>query len=614
MSRIVFKLKRIDDPNDTLQTSAIELGEHFTKTSDGSLFYKHHDTGLISNVSNGSGGGSVVVVQKFGLFITDIETLTAEATVNKTFMASQNNKILSNVESDGNLFRVYVTAFSTDTLYKPTVIIAGTPAILNEYSVGIFTGYADISITSASTTIHAIHASGTDVSFNFNRIYKPTILSNTAIISSYPITNSIQQTQIKENDPISLQIFSDQQFKAVRILDDTNNLVKQATFSFPPSSSTTVSLQGNSSYNSSLVGENLGIIFQIQSTNNTWSTIYNTKLAKSTPIDGIDFMKLSNLLPSLIITDSTEDDVVYPSLLDTLGSSNVTISQQFGVKNGQYIQIKSTATYYDSISYLNPLNHFTITSPTVFAATKTIQCSTATNNFNDVNFRIMLRRNSNGSFIIKDFIVKIVNTPAQYTIIKPSTRLQSGGFLNTAAKEYLFTITSDQVLHPDSVIEVNSPLATGIPVFKNSTWNKIDNSSSTNILIVKDNDDKVTFNLLNPEGYGLTGIPVNNIILNSSVELGGFSKRTFIIKTGENTHNIGTIVKDETKLRCTVFYYGNDLDNSTYINNTSNAVGKFTILNPDTIPGTVGDVWSNNDNLLELANKSYYTVELEEIP
>jgi hypothetical protein len=73
-------------------------------------------------------------------------------------------------------------------------------------------------------------------------------------------------------------------------------------------------------------------------------------------------------------------------------------------------------------------------------------------------------------------------------------------------------------------------------------------------------------------------------------------------------------VKDETKLRCTVFYYGNDLDNSTYINNTSNAVGKFTILNPDTIPGTVGDVWSNNDNLLELANKSYYTVELEEIP
>lgn len=612
-NRIVFKLKRVLDPNNLLETNEIELGEHFTKENDGSLFYKHISTGSIIDVSSGSSSGPTIVVQKFGLFITNVEVNTLNASINKTFNASQNNQLISSIESDGTSFRVYVTAFATDVLYKPTVLIKGVTATLTEFSTGIWKGYADINITTENETVHAIHSSGTDVTFTFNRIYKPVITSNTAITSSYPITNSIQQTQIKENDVVTLQIFADQQFKKVRIIDDINNLVKPLEISIPPSTSTVINLQGNSSYSNSVSGENLGIIFQVQSTNNTWSTEYNTKLAKVTPIDAVDYMVLSNVTPILTIDESTADDVVYPSLLNNLGSSGAT-TDQFGLKTNQYCEIRSTANYYNTVLYENILNHFTITNPTTFSSVKSLQCTLASNNFTNNNFRITLRRNSNGSSLVKEFCIKIVNTAPQFTITKPSGRLQSGGFLGTKAQEYLFTITSDQPLHPNSPISVLTPVTSNIPTFKYNTWIIVDEYSATNKLIVKDSDLKDNFNLINPDGYGLTGISVNNIILNPEVVLGGFVKRTFNIITGTNSHNIGTVVKDETKLKCKVFYYNDEEENSTYINNTTNSPNKFTILNPDTILNTVGDVWSNNDNVLDTLNKSYYTVELEEIP
>lgn len=619
MSRIIFKLKRIPDPTNLTQTAVISPGEHFAKESDGSIYYKHHDTGLVTSVASGSGEGSVSVVQKFGLFITDIEPLTVNCIVNKTFDGSQNNRILTGVESDSTLFRVSVTAFSTDSLYKPTVLVAGISTTLTELSVGIWTGYADITINSNTATIHAVHVSGTDVTFTFNKIFKPVINSTTRITSVYPTTFSVVQTQVKENDLVTLQIFADQQFKKVRIIEDANNLCKAVEVTIATTSSYTFTgLQANNTFTTSEVGENLGIIFQIQSINNTWSVVYNTRTAVVTPVNARDFMKLSNLKPVLTITDATVDEVVYPSALAPLGSLNgsISVAQQYGVKNAQYCQIKSTAVYHDSVVYENTLNQLTIPLPTIYSTTKTIQCNFSGNNFTNPNLTLKLRRHSNGTEIIKTFIIKISNTAPQYTIERIPGRFRSGGYLGTTPQEYSIKVNSSQPIHPDSDFKVRISSNPGYPKFKNTSWTRNSNIQAENFLVVHDNNLKTTVSLLAflvTGDYSITGIMVSNTVINPTIELGGFVPRTFNIVGPAITHNLGTAVKDASKLKCKVTYYSNDNENSTYINNTDNAPQKFTILNPTSIPSVVGDVWSSNDVTLNNENQSFYTVVIEEI-
>ena len=500
---------------------------------------------------------------------------------------------------------------------KPTVLIAGVSTTLTELSVGIWTGYADITINSNTTTIHAVHVSGTDAIFTFNKIFKPVINSTTHISSVYPTTFSVVQTQVKENDSITLQIFSDQQFKKVRILEDANNLCKAVEVTIAPSSAYTFSgLQANNTFTTSETGENLGIIFQIQSINNTWSIVYNTRTAVVTPVNARDYMKLSNLKPVLTITDLTADDVVYPSLLAPLGSSGVSITQQYGLKNAQYCQIKSTAVYQDSVVYENTLNQLTIPLPTIYSTTKTIQCNFSGNNFTNTNLTLKLRRHGNGTETIKTFIIKIANTAPQYTIERISGRFCSGGYLGTTPQEYSIKVNSSQPIHPTSDFKVRIAANPGYPKFKNTNWTRNSNIQAENFLVVHDNNLKTTINLLAflvTGDYGLTGITVSNTVINPTIELGGFVSRSFNITSASSAHNLGTAVKDASKLKCKVTYYSNDNENSTYINNTDDAPQKFTILNPTSIPSVVGDVWSSNDVTLNNENQSFYTVVIEEI-
>lgn len=620
MSRIIFKLKRILDPTNLTETAIIQPGEHFAKTEDGSLYYKHHDTGLITNVAaGGGGGGALSVIQKFGLFITDVEPLSTNCNVNKTYDALQGNTVISSVDSDDTSFRVFVTAFSTATLYKPSVLIAGQNAVLTEFSDGVWKGYADIVINSNTATIHAVHVSGTDVVFTFNKIFKPLIYNTTRIVSSYPTTFSVVQTQLKENDTVSLQIFTDQQFKKIRILDDPLNLCKPLELTVSPTTNYTITgLQANNTFTTSELGENLGIIFQVQNINNTWSIIYDTRTAATTPINSRDFMKLSNLKPVLTITSATADDVVYPSLVAPLGSPNgsVSIDQQYGLKQNQYCQIKSTAVYHDSVLYENTLNQFSISLPTTYSTTKTIQCTTSNDNFLNNNLILKLRRHSNGTETVKAFNIKIANSAPQYTIERLPGRFRSGGYLGTTPQEYSIKVNSSQPIHPLSDFKVHIADIPEYPKFKNDTWVRNSSTQSENFLLVHDRNTKSTINLLAflvTGDYGLTGISVSNTLINPSIELGGFALRSFNIVAPAISQNLGTFVKDPTKLRCKVAYYSNTSENSVYINNSDNAPNKYTILNPSNVPSVTGDVWSCNDVSLNTENVSFYTVFIEEI-
>ena len=604
MGRPVFKLKRVSNISNITELSLIHNGEHFTIADTGELYYKHYSSGaIIGPLGSGGGGGSLT--QHFSVFITDVSVISpSDAIVTKVFNPSDDNLTLTSCETNATHLRVHVIAISTDTIYKPTVVVNGINAILTNVGICQWQGYADLNITSltGTTTIQAVHTSGTVDQINLTKLYAPVIEPTvTRFVGTYPTTFGVVQTELKENDTVSIQVQADQQFDRIEIMSDVDCAIKAGVITIPASYTITISVQAKNLGNTPVLE---GVKLRVRTPSGIWSNVFNTKTAGGvSPVELQHVIKLNNTTPVVNINSITYPTQTVPVAL-----------QQYALKTGEIAILDHTVTGHDEILYINSSSTLTIPNTTTFETIKNITANISSANSYNVsspNLSIRARRHENGSEIISDVVIKIADQTPTYTINRVSGRLRSGGNLGTSPQDYLITVNSNQEMHPDFDISVETPSLAWAP---SSSWNRISTSSATRNLRIHDNDLKINYNLNSPVGYNLAGKPVSNTITNSLIQLGGFVKRSITVYDGEIEKNFGVNALDSTKLVCTNYAFSDTVGNYTYSSTSTNEEGKYTILNPSLFANGLGNVWRNNDLQNANSNTTFMIVELEELP
>jgi hypothetical protein len=601
MGRLVLILKRVSSIDALDEVATVELGEHFAIADTGHLYYKHYVDGTIKDVtgSGGGGGGSA----KYGVFITDVQVITpSDAIVEKTFDSSQDNLILTSCMTNATVLRVKIVTLSTDSVYKPSVSIAGNSAILTNASPFVWTGYADVTLPgTGSVTISAAHQSGTQASIDVEALFAPIIDSSLSrFTGSYPTTSGHLQTELKENDSYTFHIQADQQFNLIDIVTDANNASKPLQFIVAPTNGSNFNIQAANLGNTAQLK---GLKVRVRSVAGIWSSVFDSGLAGGgSPVEGQHVVKLNNLAPTLNVSN-----IAYPV------SSTPIVAQQHALRHGNAAVITNTASNYDVIAYSDPVSQLTINNPNTFEGSKTVTANSFTvnvYNVNSPNFVITAKRYANGSQTVLSSIVAIADKVPTFTISRVAGRLRSGGNLGTSPQDYVITITSDQSMHPDYPLSVNSSVCGWTPA---SSWNRVSASVATRSLRVHDNDVKGSYNLDTASGYNLACLAVNPAITNPSIDVGGFVLRTFTLGSDLRLADFGTVAMTSSKLRCTNYSFSDSLVNYTYAAGTANVIGQYTIQNPDMISYGLGKKWRNNDDQNVVANTTYMTIDLEEL-
>jgi len=136
-------------------------------------------------------------------------------------------------------------------------------------------------------------------------------------------------------------------------------------------------------------------------------------------------MKGCDLVPTITVNATT-----YPS-------------GQGAFKNTESGNINVTISNYTGVTYSSPNGNFTITSPTIYAASKTITC-THPGTYNDSvnNIRVVATRSANATSTTANFIVEVAD-------IAPTVNVyHSESYLRSTEAGYTYTIyaTSNQNL------------------------------------------------------------------------------------------------------------------------------------------------------------------------
>lgn len=444
--------------------------------------------------TNNSSGG--------GIFITDIQALASGKNVQKIMNDPPNQGSVKLALSDDNAYRVFIE-------WDRAQEFQGSPTVNDKPPLGVqklassYTGYVDLVSTDITTD-------GIIALFNDNTyavpfaIVTPPSITSFNISGTYPTTNVILQTELKENDQILCSIETD---KDIDIIE----FVEEGAFKYQ-----TINVTAGKSFNNIVgiiankgdVSQQLNGKIRVHSTEGSWSDYVLSS----------NVVTLNNIKPSI-----TLDTKTFSSGLSAL-------------KNSETCVVKAIATNYDTLVSSAIGTDLTVASMSGLNCTVTRVGGI----YNDsvANLRITGNKVSNGASGYLDICVEIAN-------VAPTLSSQSLGTYNVSSGlgTVINTLTFNQnvKIKSISVLDINKgTLATGITTSYAKTYDLGISSQDSDI-------HSNTTNSTNIVVTGLSGIDsVSPIPINYYIR--GFANKILTFVYSSLSKSIGTSVVDVTKL------------------------------------------------------------------
>lgn len=514
-----------------------------------------------------------------GVFVTDILPLTDQDNVGSKAYVDGDTTLIGCTSTSLEV-RVKVMAISGHSNYKPKVTVNELPVTLESTAdAPLFEGFIDV-LLDETGIVHAKHEDGAEWVTTVHQDLPPNVLS-AVFVNPYPTG----QTELKENDLVSIEFTTDIEVVAYEIQDF--GALKNNTGELPASTIVTIN---------DLIVANRGDVttpqsfkVRVQKDTGAWSEWFDSIIID--PVDGVNTVNLNNLYPTINFTD-----IVYP-----LG--------QLALKGNESALVNHTVENFDNVEYTS--TQLGIVDSTVYEPEKLVERLLGDYNVSADNFIITATRVANGAVTTKGKVVNIADVMPVVTVNTPAARLRSGGNQGTSVQLHQITVSSTQALLEEPTL--NAP--EGVWYDTNFTPN-VAKTNWKRRLAVHDDNIKGSFNWNSLQVKSLSGQIQTVISSGEQYVLGGFVFRKLRVDEFPNRATlIGTTVSNTSKLRCTNLSKGPSGSlNFTYVNSLVNTVDKFTIVNQDNSLNSNGTHWYNLDG----ANASSNTtgemyIELEEV-
>jgi hypothetical protein len=366
----------------------------------------------------------------------------------------------------------------------------------------------------------------------------PPTITEALFTGSYPVGFVGPQTELKEDDSFSVSVTADKPFDRVEFLDygASKSVTRTVTAGGGGPQTSVVTMAAADRGDSP---QQLPARVRVRdAVTLAYSATRDTNYGGGTT-DGVHVVTLNDLRPSGSVTG-----VAYPPTQAALK----------GVESTPAPGVQNMAANYSTILYSDPTGaQLTIPNVFVFEANKLVTCrNPGLFNNSTTNFRMTLQREANGSQTIVNAVVVIADVAPTVTILKPATRLRSGGNNGTAAQSHTITISSNQPLISAPTLNADSGGSRGTFLGSwaggPSTWTR---ALQVSELVP---DQKGTFAFEGLVATGLAGLVQNTPAGGSqSYVLGGFVARDLTFPAFSPNTTLGTEVVDFSKVTAGIF-------------------------------------------------------------
>lgn len=474
------------------------------------------------------------------------------------------------VEITFNTSDVSSISFEGETSYATSSITDSTNFTLSG-SVATMTVPVDTTLdteTSVPFKITAKNALGTTgtaytSTATINVISGPVIVS--ASVGTYPTTNSIQQTELKNGDTVP-----------VTFTFDTNNvdtIVFSGTSSYASGNQTVSSV----SVSNKSATVNMDISGTTVSNNSGGSDLPFNASARHVSTHGQTGPTFNSGTTKVTVNNQTP----------TISAATVTYpTNQSALKDSEQATVNMVVTNQGSsptYTYSDPstTTELTISSASTYSADKQVTRQGGGYNVSSANFQLLVNRNENGTNSTQTAIVNIADTAPTLTVSSNGgTRMRSGGNDGTSQQNY------DIVISTGGQRLIQAPTL-GAPEGTLGTFSHSANATTfTASMGVHDNDSKGTHTYSSINAVNLAGKTVTTIGSGSQYTFGGFVSRTKTLTAQTNEVEINVLHVTYTKV--TLSWSGNSSVNSRQaIDTTTQTTNGWCLASTASTPVTV---------------------------
>lgn len=448
--------------------------------------------------------------------VVHITDIMVTGNVSLEYLEETNNQVIDAFTSDQSNITLELTSrtFTDEWLPKAEISIDNGPLLSisksywTEDTNGKFKAQYPVSLSGGSGVIRVGYFSGSEHEINYNIASNgPSVLTaNLGVFPALSWDNLTNQTTLKQGDVVEITGTCESTTTYIEVVDETGAIFSSGNVSIT---------EGQTTFSISAVVSNRTGVNQIRlRARNSLGTFGNI------------------FSGSTAILDQIEPNVV-------LGAIDYPVGQG-AIKNNETATINYTLTNFESFlaqSLDSDLNNISINS-----SSAEFERINGDYNDNSYNFRIIARKDSNGTENSSDGIIVIANVAAVIDVNVPFSRLRSGGNDGTAAPEYTITATSNQTLG-----SFDMDNQTDYGVFLDS-WDSIGGKTWTRGLEVSDNHQKGAGTFTNVNAVNLSGIPTTVINSGSVYTLGGFVSRDLTLLAFANTVNANVDTVDYSKV------------------------------------------------------------------
>ena len=440
-----------------------------------------------------------------GIFITNVTAVTNGKNCSVTYKDAPNNGCVDSILTDDTSLNVTIEWDRTEEAYCGIPTVNGTS--VSSYSNktgGTYTATVTIDINTSDSII--CENNGVIFSVPITKVSAPTI-TGFSISGVYPTTNSILQTELKENDEITCTIQTDKNIDYIEFVDFGAFKLKTYIVTAGKSFTNIVGIVANRGNSVSTVNGKI----RVRSTDGSYSDYV---LSSNTVV-------LNNLSPSM-----------------TFGAITFPAGQE-AIKGTESISLAFTLSNADSNTVSAITNDLSVSNKTSTGinATRLSSGSATYNDGSSDNLSFLLRRNANGKSITYTYRVPIVTVPANLDYYFPNPyKIKSG------AGQTNCTLNFNQKVKVTSVT-IPSP---NKGTLNTSTTSSYQNTYTLGITSADSDTKSSTANNCTINVVGMSGIQTSNI--NIGYILAGFTSRVVSFTYPSLSQTIGTTVLTTSNL------------------------------------------------------------------
>ena len=484
-----------------------------------------------------------------GIYLMNIKTTNSEENAYAT--QSVDGEDITEITTTNKNLKFTLIALSGPTSLKPNIFyklggdqiayqIPSTYIIkdpdrptynITDYQIDL-TGYSSITFMHEDGAYRTININNEELPLVTSAIFTP-IGTN---LTSYPNN----QTELAAGNQIQITVTSNSIINKITVYNEDACIASVHNFSNNQTSqviTVTAADRGTTT-------QNLGAVLTVTKPGGSTSAKFYTN-GGSNHTDGINYMKLNNLFPIL-----SSHVITYPNNYSAISN---TTSASVNISINNLTDLQNYTILYDS-----PLNQLNIPNTTTYEASKIITTSWTGYDISGLNYRVVVKKTSNGNSVTKTLNVAIASKAPTITITLPAQRLISDV---SPGKLHVITINSDQKLNS---VSLNTGTNGGI-------WNIGSSFSSTNGLIwtnsilISDDLTKGDYSWNGLYALNIAGVSSTTISSGANYTIGGFTPRTLSLGVGLNTVLVPVATTesstDNTKCRAIVTWKGTLMDN-----------------------------------------------------